>query len=87
MDKGKRGERECPSPTRADRETDHTTQSLKIGRIYVCSTAMWPNNNSSSNNHRLTHSHSSLFSFFFVLTFRDLCLQCFDAVGWVAGRA
>ena len=27
-----------------DRPTDHSTQSVTIGRIYVCSTAMRPNN-------------------------------------------
>jgi len=28
-----------------DRQTDHTTRSVVTGRIYVCSTAMQPNNN------------------------------------------
>jgi len=27
-----------------DRLTDHTTRSVTIGRIYMHSTAMWPNN-------------------------------------------
>jgi len=27
-----------------DRPTDHATRSVTIGRIYVRSTAMWPNN-------------------------------------------
>jgi len=27
-----------------DRQTDHATRSVTIGRIYVSSTAMWPNN-------------------------------------------
>jgi len=27
-----------------DRLTDHATRSVTIGRIYVCSTAMWPKN-------------------------------------------
>jgi len=30
---------------RTDWQTDHATRSVKIGRIYICSTAMWPNNN------------------------------------------
>ena len=33
-----------------DRPTDHATQSVRIGRIYVCSTAMRPNNNNNNNN-------------------------------------
>jgi len=28
-----------------DRQTDHATPSVTIGRIYLRSTAMWPNNN------------------------------------------
>jgi len=31
--------------TVTDQPTDHTTRSLTIGRIYVRSTVMWPNNN------------------------------------------
>jgi len=27
-----------------DRPTDDTIRSVAIGRIYVCGTAMWPNN-------------------------------------------
>ena len=32
-----------------DRPTDHATRSVRIGRIYVCSTAMRPNNNNNNN--------------------------------------
>ena len=28
-----------------DRHTDHTTRSVTLGCIYICSTAMWPKNN------------------------------------------
>jgi len=28
-----------------DRPTNHATRSVTVGSIYVCSTAMWPNNN------------------------------------------
>jgi len=37
----------CDRPT--DRPTDHATRSVTIGRIYVRSTVMRPNNNSSDN--------------------------------------
>ena len=33
-----------------DRQTDHATQSVTIGRMYVRSTAMWANNTSTSDN-------------------------------------
>jgi len=36
----------CDRPT--DSPTDHTTRSVTIGRIYVCRTAMRPNNNTNT---------------------------------------
>jgi len=35
-----------------DRPTDHATRSVTIGRIYVCSTAMQPNNNNNKYNNK-----------------------------------
>jgi len=37
-----------PSDRQTDRQTDHATRSVTIGRIYVRSTAMQPNNNNKS---------------------------------------
>ena len=39
-----------------DRPTDHATRSVTIGCIYVRTTAMWPNNYSTTHTH--THSNS-----------------------------
>jgi len=36
-----------------DRPTDHATRSVRIGRIYVRSTVMRPNNNNNNNNNRV----------------------------------
>ena len=35
-----------------NQQTDHATPSVTIGRIYICSTAMWPNND---NNVRISN--------------------------------
>ena len=37
-----------------DRETVHATRSVTIGRIYVRSTAMWPNNDTNDNIYGVT---------------------------------
>jgi len=40
----------CVTDRQSDRLTDHATRSLTIGRIYLRSTAMRPNNNNNNNN-------------------------------------
>ena len=66
-----------------DRPTDHATRSVRIGRIYVRSTAMRPNNDSSLN----------LYSAFFIsatLCLRDICYgrlsDCLPQAGVLSKR-
>jgi len=41
-----------------DRPTDHATRSVTIGRTYICSTAIRPNNNNKNNNNLIDNVHS-----------------------------
>ena len=41
------------------RQTDHATRSVTIGHIYVCSTAMWPNNNNKTTKNESTAVHKT----------------------------